>query len=74
MLDIVAFFDAGKAVIAGSDDSIFEGFSFDSDNKIKSNFGFGVTIAQGLLRFNIAKRLDRKNDSLSFTLRFMRKM
>ncbi|MCK4966968.1 hypothetical protein KAS50_08045 [bacterium] len=74
MLDIVAFFDAGKAVIAGSDDSIFEGFSLDSDNKIKSNFGFGVTVAQGLLRFNMAKRLDRKTDSFSFTLRFMRKM
>jgi hypothetical protein len=64
MLDIVLFFDAGKTVISGSNKKI-------GSNKIKSDVGVGWTLAQGFLRLDIAKRLDRKDDDIVFSLRLM---
>lgn len=72
MLDLIFFFDAGKATIAGKEDNIFEGFGGGTENKIKSNIGIAFSLAQGFLRFNFARRLDRKRDNVTFSLRLMR--
>ena len=74
MLDSIFFFDAAKAEIADIDDNIFQGFNNDPVNKFKSNIGIALTLGQGLLRFNFARRLDRKKDNFTFSLRFMRNL
>ena len=72
MFDLIFFFDAGKATTAGRDDNIFEGFGGSNANEIKSNIGIAFSLAQGFLRFNFARRLDRKRDNVTFSLRLMR--
>ncbi len=89
MLDLIFFFDAGKANVAETEDNIFQGFNGGgiykiennigciysySNNKFKSNIGAAVSLGQGFLRFNFARRLDRKNDNFTFSLRLMRNL
>ena len=74
MLDSIFFFDAGKTSVANIEDNIFQGFNNNSNNKFKSDIGIALSLGQGFLRFNFAKRLDRKKDNFTFSLRFMRNL
>jgi len=74
MLDLIFFFDTGKADVADSENNIFLESTSHPVNKFKSNVGAAVSLGQGFLRFNFARRLDRKNDNFTFSLRLMRNL
>ena len=73
LLNLILFFDAGWAHAVPKSETLLSGFGDLSLKDFKPNAGVGVAALRQFLRFNIALRLDRKNDPWVVSLRVKRK-
>ena len=72
LLDLTLFADAGWARLMPESDHLFSGFGALGFASFKTSTGLGIALPRQLLRLNVARRLDRKRDAwtLSIRLRF----
>lgn len=73
LLNLILFFDAGWTHAVPKSETLLSGFGDLSLKDFKPNVGVGVGALRQFLRFNLALRLDRRNDPWVVSLRVKRK-
>ena len=74
LLSLILFFDTGWTSLAPRRNNLFDGFQNLKLKDFKSDAGIALTLPQQILRFNLARRLDRRSDPWTFSVRLMRKL
>ena len=74
LLNLILFVDTGWITHQLSHKRLFDGFRDVSLRDFKTDAGLAIAFSQQLFRINVARRLDRRSDPWTFSLRLMRKL